>query len=119
MPWFKVDDTLHSHPKARGVGLAALGLWVMAGSYCSQYVTEGHVPEWFVTGIVNGRRSSNELVEAGLWTRVEGGYQFHDWDHYQITREEVERDKALNRARQRKFRESRREARARAIDNDA
>lgn len=26
MPWFKVDDKIHSHPKARRAGLAAMGL---------------------------------------------------------------------------------------------
>lgn len=119
MPWFKVDDTLHSHPKARGAGLPALGLWSLAGSYCSQYVTEGHVPEWFVTSWPQGKRLASALVNAGLWMPVDDGWQFHDWDHYQMTREEIERDRELNRERQKKFRAKRREARARSIDDTA
>ena len=130
MPWFKVDDTLHGHPKARQVGLAALGLWTVSGSYCSQYVTEGQVPAWFVAGW-KARRMGAELVRAGLWhtpghdcpdcpdVEDADGWVFHDWDHYQQTREEIERDKELNRERQRRFREKRREARADAIRNGA
>jgi len=119
MPWFKVDDTLHSHPKSRGAGLAAMGLWTLAGSYCSQYVTEGFVPAWFVTGWPNGRKLAGALVTAGLWRSCERagekGWEFHDWEHYQMTKDEIERDRELNRERQRKFREKRREARQQSI----
>ena len=47
MPWFKVDDTWHSHPKARRASLGAVGLWSMCGSYSMAYKTDGWVPEWF------------------------------------------------------------------------
>lgn len=121
MPWFKVDDTLHSHPKPRAAGLAAMGLWSLAGSYCSQYTTEGFVPEWFVQAWPGGRKHANALVRAGLWLETDAnppGWQFHDWDHFQMTKEEIERDRELNRERQKRFREKRREARRRAIRND-
>lgn len=123
IPWFKVDDTLHSHPKSRSAGLAAMGLWSLAGSYCSQYVTEGFVPEWFVIAWPSGKKHATSLVRAGLWfvseCAGETGWQFHDWDHYQMTREEIERDRELNRERQRRFREKRREAREKTIRNGA
>jgi hypothetical protein len=123
MPWFKVDDTLHGHPKPRKAGLAAMGLWSMAGSYSSQYVTEGFVPRWFVAGWPSGQKLAIRLVEAEMWSPVvkddEPGWQFHDWEHYQMTREEIEHDKQLNRERQKRFREKRREARADAIRNGA
>lgn len=119
MPWFKVDDTLHGHPKPRRAGLAAMGLWSLAGSYASQYTTEGFVPEWFVTSWPSGRKHADALSKVGLWrpgeSAGESGWWFHDWEHYQMTREEIERDRELNRERQRKFRESRRKARENAI----
>lgn len=122
MPWFRTDDTLHSHPKARRAGLPAMGLWVLAGSYSAQYTTEGFVPEWFISAWPQGRRHAATLIEAGLWYASEKdgekGWQFHDWEHYQMTLEEVERDRELNRERQRRFREKRREARARSLGND-
>lgn len=114
MAWFKVDDTLHSHPKARRAGLAAMGLWVLAGAYCSQYATEGRVPEWWVSSIKNGKRLAGNLVEAGLWYRdvsgEEPGYLFHDWEHFQPSKAEIERDRELSRERQRRWRERRRNA---------
>jgi len=131
VPWFKVDDTLHSHPKPRRAGLAAIGLWSLAGSYCSQYTTEGEVPEWFVTGWPQGRKLAGQLVTVGMWhpsghdcpdcrqPDEADAWQFHDWDHYQMTKEEIERDRELNRERQKRFREKRREARADAIRNGA
>jgi hypothetical protein len=121
MPWFKVDDTLHSHPKTRRAGLAAMGLWVIAGSYSCQYVTEGFIPDWFVSGQKSGHKHAALIVAAGLWFRAERdgepGYQFHDWDHFQMSKDEVEAQKAHNRERQRKFREKRREAQSNAVTN--
>ena len=35
MPHFRVDDALHSHPKAQRAGDEALGMWTLAGSYQS------------------------------------------------------------------------------------
>jgi len=46
MPWFKVDDALHSHPKTRKAGLAAMGLWVVAGSFSASYMTSGFISEY-------------------------------------------------------------------------
>lgn len=115
MPWFRVDDTLHSHPKTRRAGLAALGLWTVAGSYACQYITEGFVPDWLVSAQKSGPRLAQILVSSGLWERSErdgeSGYQFHDWDHFQMSKEEILADREHNRERQRRFREKKREAR--------
>ena len=107
MPWFKVDDTFHSHPKMRRVSLAAVGLWTASGSHCMAYKTDGFVPDWFVTGFRGGRKMADELLREGLWDNairdLEEGYQFHDWLHYQQSAEEIERDRQHNRQRQRDF----------------
>lgn len=108
MAWYKVDDTLHSHPKVRRASLAALGLWTVSGSYCMAYKTDGFVPEYVAHGFPRGKALSAELVRVGLWhndTRDgEPGYQFHDWLDYQQSSEEIERDRQRARDRQRKFR---------------
>lgn len=115
MPWFKVDDTLHSHPKARGVSLAAMGLWSMCGSYCMAYKTDGFVPAWFVAGFPRGRTLAAELARAGLWASAirndEKGWQFHDWTDYQPSSDEIEREREASRERQRRYREERRKKR--------
>ena len=122
MPWFKVDDQLHSHPKPRRASLAAIGLWTMCGSYSMAYKTDGFVPEWFVASFKNGRKLAAELVDAGLWNDAirsgEVGWQFHDWSDYQPSSDEIEAEREAARERQRAFRQRRRESRV-VGDGDA
>ena len=110
MTWFKTDDSLHNHPKARRAGAAALGVWVTAGSFSSAYKTDGFVPDWWVRGWgKTGSTAARKLVEVGLWDQTERdgetGYQFHDWADYQPTSDEIERDREQGRERQRRSRE--------------
>src|SRR3954447_24779403 len=116
MPWFKVDDTLHSHPKTRKAGLEAIGMWSVAGSYCMAYKTDGFVPEWFVGSWPKGRKLADELVKAGKWEMGEkdgeAGWFFHDWFDYQPSADEIEADREHARDRQRRHRERLREARS-------
>ena len=121
MAWFKVDDVLHSHPKAREAGLLAMGLWVQSGSHSAQYLTDGFVPEWFVKSWPNGVRAARQLVQARLWEEAvdddgDKGWQFRDWGDYQPLRDEIESDREANRERQRRFRQARRDQRRAAQD---
>ena len=83
MPHFRVDDALHSHPKARQAGLEAMGLWNMCGSYCMGYLTDGFVPEWYVKSWPKGPALAKRLVAAKLWYPAtkddEKGWQFHEF----------------------------------------
>ncbi len=120
MPWFKVDDTLHSHPKPRRAGLAAYGLWSLAGSYSMAYKLDGFVPDDYVAGWRGGAAQAAALVKVGAWKRVERdgewGYQFHNWEHFQPSSDEIERDREHARLRQQRRREKQREARAKTGD---
>lgn len=90
MTWFKVDDRFHSHPKALATSLAALGLWTVAGSWSSDHRQGGAVPDHVLPSLSRGASElADELVAAGLWRRVRGGYQFHDWDDKNPTKEEA------------------------------
>lgn len=119
MPFFRTDDQMHGHPKARRAGLASLGLWNMGGSHSMAYKTDGFVPDWFVTSWAGGRKAADALVSVGLWDKSEKdgeqGYQFHDWHDYQPSAEEIERDRERARERQR---ESRRRLREGKKDGD-
>ncbi len=115
MPWFKVDDTLHGHPKARRAGLEAMGLWSVSGSYSMSYKTDGFVPAWFVQSWPHGLKLAEKLVLAGKWEPArkadETGWVFHDWSDYQPTSDEIESEREHARTRQKERRQRLRSAR--------
>jgi hypothetical protein len=84
--WFKVDDKLHDHRKARKAGKAAMGVWVLAGSWSMSNLTDGFIPE-DVLGRWGSRADAKRLVDAGLWDDAvhegEKGWRFHDWSRFQ------------------------------------
>lgn len=107
--WFKTDDTLHAHPKARRAGVAAMGLWVLAGSWSMSYKTDGFVPDWFVGSFPEGMDLAGRLTAATLWVPAtrdgENGWSFHDWEDYQPSSDEIEKGRRNARERQRRHRE--------------
>jgi hypothetical protein len=106
MVWFKVDDNLAFHPKVLLAGNAAMGLWVRAGSWCSQQLTDGVVPDSILPSLGTVKQAE-ALVRAGLWTRGAASWSFHEWsgDGRQPTRDAVEAERAATRERVRKHRE--------------
>ena len=106
MPWFKIDDSWHSHPKVREAGNAAAGLWVRIGSYCSQYATEGFIRGEVVRDF-GTKREIERLIVVGLLARVEGGFQIPDFLEYNPTAESVKKQRKATAERQRRWREQR------------
>jgi hypothetical protein len=111
MVWFRMDDSFPSHPKVLGIPrrdrLAAVGLWTLAGGWCAKQLTDGYLAKHMLEEIGGSPRLASTLVEVGLWEVSEGGYQFHDWGHYNPTREEVEADRAAARERMKRIRSGR------------
>ncbi len=103
MPWFNIDDRMWSHPKFIGLPDPAIGLWVRAGAWAAGHLTDGFVPDEAIP-LLGKRTAITTLVQRGLWCRVDGGYQFHDWADWNRTREQVEADREAAKERQRKFR---------------
>lgn len=101
MTWFKVDDKLHSHPKVELAGVAAMGLWVIAGSWSADQLTDGVVSVERISRLCGDRRQAHllakSLVRAGLWVEVEGGYKYHEWHEHQPTAEAVKAEKERKR----------------------
>lgn len=89
MPWFNVDDGFHSHPKALATSLAARGLWVTAGSWASDNLTDGVIPRHVLASLGSTPTLENELVAAGLWKKHRKGYVFHDWAKCNPTSKQV------------------------------
>jgi hypothetical protein len=102
--WFKVDDGFWSHPKSVDLTPEAVALWVRAGSYCGKHLTDGFVPAGRLGMLQGTPEAAYELVVAGLWTEVPDGWQFHEWDRYQDTKDVVERRRESWKARQAKRR---------------
>ena len=98
MAWFKTDDKLPDHRKARAVrkshpdkrrDAAPFGLWALAGAWSS----DGFVPlEILEDWDDNALELADRLVAAGMWhpTQREGepGYMFHDWHDHNPARDD-------------------------------
>lgn len=87
--WFKVDDKLHDHRKARSAGATAMGVWVLAGSWSADNLTDGFIPATILPRW--GRpRDAKRLVDVGLWHADEQdgerGWRFHEWTERQPSR---------------------------------
>lgn len=104
IPWFKVDDGFHGHPKVMDLSLEAVGLWSLAGSWCAKYLTDGFVPEKTIRRLGGGPDLAMELLSAGLWVAEDGGWQFKDWTDYQPSKVEVEAERQAARDRMKKVR---------------
>ncbi len=101
MPWFKVDDSFHSHPKTLAASPGALGLWVVAGSWAAANPDDGFVPAHVLRRLLPDSESlADELVSLRLWVKARGGYKFHDWNDVQPSREEVTKVRRAARERQ-------------------
>lgn len=76
--WARVDDGWWCHPKVMGLDLAARGLWITALCWASTQDTDV-VPEAFLRMLGDQDGEALDLVEAGLWRVVEGGWQIVPW----------------------------------------
>jgi hypothetical protein len=117
MPYFPVDDKLHSHRKAIKAGVEAIGLWTLAGSWASDHGTDGFVPDYIAARIdPHYEDRAARLVTAGLWEVAERGdekgWQFHEWTgddmgRRNLTRAEIEQRRREGAERQAKSRQRR------------
>lgn len=104
MPWFKVDDTFAMHEKVMAAGNAAVGLWVRAGAWSMQQLTDGFVPN-HVLRALGTPKERRILVEVSLWEESQGGVRFKNWEERQPTKVQVENARTAAAERQRHARE--------------
>jgi hypothetical protein len=111
--WAKIDDRLHSHPKVLEAGPEAMGLFLLALSWCADYLTDGFVPEIQVRRLLfvcdDPLAIADKLVGAELWERADGGYQIHDYLEYNPSAEQVKAERAANAKRQAEWRDRKRQ----------
>lgn len=80
-----------------------MGLWVRAGSWSMQHMTDGRIPKDALR-TMGTRGQAERLVKAGLWHVEPDGYSFHDWSTWQPTKEQVEKRRAEGARRLREWR---------------
>ncbi|WP_433364218.1 hypothetical protein [Streptosporangium sp. CA-115845] len=105
MPWFKVDDGFHCHPKVLRAGNEAVGLYVRCGAYAAQQLTDGFIPE-HIALLYGSDSLADTLVKVGLWRRARGGWRMPDYLDYNPSKKQVLSEREKTRERVRKHRES-------------
>lgn len=104
MPWAKLDDDFHDHPKLIAAGVIATGIQARAISYCADLLTDGHISEGALPGLLTGLNGTpppegpdwpTYMVATGLWDRTARGYRVHDYLDYNPTKKEIESRRRL------------------------
>jgi hypothetical protein len=103
MPWVRIDEEFPDHPKVVGAGPLGIAMQVAALCYCNRHLTDGFVPRSTARRLIDldglGVKPDDviaALLAVGMWVRVDGGYQIHNYDHYQPTREQVLAERERN-----------------------
>jgi len=129
MPWIRLDDNFDEHPKIIQVGPVGMALFVAGLAYCNRNLTDGFIPErrlrallqWDDESLARGSTPfsiANRLVSAGLWERVDGGYQVHDYLEYQPSRASVRAERERTAQRVKRWREARSERESSSCNAD-
>ena len=127
MPWLRVDDAFPGHKKLVPLEddarrwADAVALWLAGGCYCSANLTDGHIPAVRLArltpmGGARATKAADDLVEVGLWRRVDDGYEVHDFLDFNPSKKQVEEERRQKTDRQRKWRETRDDARDAHVD---
>jgi hypothetical protein len=106
MVWFRADDTLAFNAAVVRAGNAAMGLWVRAGTWCAQQLTDGHVPR-HIADTLGSPAQIRRLVDTGLWHETETGFLFHEWNATNPTRSQVENRRQSEAKKKSAFRQRR------------
>lgn len=107
MPWFRLDDSFHSHPKVVAAGNEAVGLFVRCGTYCAQHLTDGFIPEQVML-LYGSSELADALIRAKLVRRVRGGWRIPDYLDYNPSGQQVQQERKAKTERQRRWRETKR-----------
>lgn len=115
MPWWRAEGGMPYHQKillagehlgAGGAG-RVLGLFTLGNCYAVEQLTDGFVPRSVMTDRRFDRSPDQVLkvmVEVGLLRNADGGYQIHDFDHYNPSGAELKAKRARDAERKRKER---------------
>ena len=106
--YIRVDADFWDHPKAIAAGPDGRSLYLCALAWSRKQLTDGAIQAVvlpslaFKTGlpIEAAQTAADRLVEVGMWERTADGWEIHDYAEHQITRADVDRQRAQWRKRQ-------------------
>jgi hypothetical protein len=114
MPWFRLETEIIRHPKVQeipaGERPGALALFVAALAYCSEMLTNGHIPRSVLAGLAHEiglkrpRKVTEKLLVVGLFEQSNGDFFVHDYLDFQPSRADVQARRKADAQRQRKHR---------------
>lgn len=124
MPWVRFDDDFPNHWKIEPLSDAAYRLHTTAIFWGAKQLTDGYLPENRLDLIAPRRMKRPqkyvaELVAAGVWEPVEGGWKLHDYLDYQPSKAQVKADREKSAERQKRWRERRSSGRDNAANDGA
>jgi len=112
MTWARLDDRANEHRKQLAAGPEACWLWACGLMYCNrQAARNGFIPEQalrILYPLKSPSRLATKLVDVGLWERIDGGYQVHEFECWNKSKEHVEADRESTRNRVTAHRERKR-----------
>ena len=82
MTWIKLDDGFPTNPKILPLSDAAFRLYIEGLCYSGKYLTDGFLN----VAIVRRLGDPTELVEAGIWESIEGGFQIDGFALFKASR---------------------------------
>lgn len=105
--WFKTDGAINHHPKLTAAGPVASWLYICGLAYATTYSTDGMIPDAeasHLTPLDDATGAIRRLVDTGLWHRCKGGYQIHDFLHYQQPAAKMKAGREAHRRHQAAYR---------------
>ena len=111
MTWLKKDDRFPEHRKVRRLSDGAYRLHDTAMCFVAHDESDGMIRTDDIEEMQHGHRLHRriaDLIDAGLWEPVVGGWMIHDFLDYNPSHEQLEAERAASRDRQARLRAKRR-----------
>ena len=116
MTWVKLDDNFPGNDKVLAIGADAFRLYVEGLCHSARHLTDGFVSNGALSRLWTPSIAP-ELVTAGLWAVVDGGYVINDYLEFNPSREKVETEREKAAERKAKWAERRSERVANGVRN--
>jgi hypothetical protein len=118
VPWFPLSDELYSDARFLSLSADALALWTRAASWSADRLADGLIPTATIA-LFPGATDVHaaELVEAGVWKRARGGWQFENYPE-SAKRGAVEARRSADKRRQQNKRRSEKQSSRRDTTRD-